>query len=245
MKHRLQIRLHAPPQAACPRPRAAHSPCRLSICFPVKHRLQIRPHAPPQVACPRPRATHSPRRLPICFPVKHRLQIRPHAPPQAACLRPHAGACTIFRRPFHAGDSSSSIAQRRRLQPNRSGRLFNLPSHALRPCADACTIFWRPFHAGDSSPVGPIACPTRLTLDLLFTGANPSFLADSDSVSMAQSNIAHSSNSFTYLTKSLPIGSWILDSSTSDHISGNPSLFSTLVSPSTPSKVTLANGSQT
>ncbi|KAG8661186.1 hypothetical protein MANES_02G216010v8 [Manihot esculenta] len=62
---------------------------------------------------------------------------------------------------------------------------------------------------------------------------------------MAQSNIAHSRNSFTYLTKSLPIGSWILDSSASDHISVSPSLFSTLVSPSTPSKVTLANGSQT
>ncbi|KAG8639966.1 hypothetical protein MANES_13G009802v8 [Manihot esculenta] len=58
-------------------------------------------------------------------------------------------------------------------------------------------------------------------------------------------SIAHSGNSVACLTKSSPVGPWILDSGASDHISSNHNLFSTLISPSTPSKVTLANGSQT
>ncbi|XP_043806179.1 uncharacterized protein LOC122721713 [Manihot esculenta] len=127
--------------------------------------------------------------------------------------------------PASPGDSDSSPAG-----PVTCSACLHMPSGHARTRAPS---FRRPFHAGDSSPA-------------LLGAGNPSPAdSDSDSISIAQSNIAHSGNSFAYLTKSLPIGLWILDCGASDHISGNLSLFSTLVSPSTPSKLTLANGSQT
>ena len=57
--------------------------------------------------------------------------------------------------------------------------------------------------------------------------------------------VAHTGKSTVCLSQSLPIGSWLLDSGASDHIAGNPSLFSTITQPKIPHYITLANGSKT
>ena len=57
--------------------------------------------------------------------------------------------------------------------------------------------------------------------------------------------MAQSSNLVAFVSQSSTLGSWILDSSASDHMTGNQSLFSQLsFSDSLPS-VTLTNGSKT
>ena len=58
-------------------------------------------------------------------------------------------------------------------------------------------------------------------------------------------SVAQTGNTSTCLTHTSSLGPWILDSSASDHISGNKDLFSSLTTTSTLPTVTLTNGSQT
>jgi len=78
---------------------------------------------------------------------------------------------------------------------------------------------------------------------ILLTGVDYNEYLQYQIAKQQSSSSAHSGNSFACLTSSLT-GPLILDSDASDHISGNKSLFSSLVSPPVLSKVTLANGSQ-
>ena len=58
-------------------------------------------------------------------------------------------------------------------------------------------------------------------------------------------SVAQTSNASVCLTHTSSLGPWILDFSTSDHISSNKDLFSSLTTTSTLPTVTLANGFQT
>ena len=57
--------------------------------------------------------------------------------------------------------------------------------------------------------------------------------------------VAQTGNAFACLTHTSSLGLWILDSGTSDRISGNKDLFSSLTTTLTLPTITLANGSQT
>ncbi|KAL6321521.1 hypothetical protein AAG906_019701 [Vitis piasezkii] len=57
--------------------------------------------------------------------------------------------------------------------------------------------------------------------------------------------VAQTGNASACLTHTSSLGPWILDSGTSDHISGNKDLFSSITTTSALLTVTLANGSQT
>lgn len=57
--------------------------------------------------------------------------------------------------------------------------------------------------------------------------------------------IAHTGNPTVCLSQSSPTGPWILDSGASDHVAGNPSLFSKISQPTTAHHITLADGSKT
>ena len=63
--------------------------------------------------------------------------------------------------------------------------------------------------------------------------------------SASVASVAHTGNVSTCLTHTSSLGPWILDSSASDHISGNKDFFSSLTTTLTLPTVTLANGSQT
>ncbi|RVW61822.1 Retrovirus-related Pol polyprotein from transposon TNT 1-94 [Vitis vinifera] len=61
----------------------------------------------------------------------------------------------------------------------------------------------------------------------------------------SESPYGYNGNASTCLTHTSSLGPWILDSGTSDHISGNKYLFSSITTTSTLPTVTLTNGSQT
>lgn len=62
--------------------------------------------------------------------------------------------------------------------------------------------------------------------------------------SSSSATVAQTGNSTVCYSHSTPVGSWVLDSGASDHLTGNPSFFSNLSSPKTTHHVTLANGSK-
>ena len=61
----------------------------------------------------------------------------------------------------------------------------------------------------------------------------------------SSATIAHTGNSTVCLSQSASVGSWIIDSGASNHLAGNPSLFSKLSFPKTTHHITLADGSKT
>ena len=63
--------------------------------------------------------------------------------------------------------------------------------------------------------------------------------------SASVASVAQTGNAFFCLTHTSSLGPWILDSGTSDRISGNKDLFSSLTITPSLSTVTLASGSQT
>ncbi|RVX13353.1 Retrovirus-related Pol polyprotein from transposon RE1 [Vitis vinifera] len=63
--------------------------------------------------------------------------------------------------------------------------------------------------------------------------------------SASVASVAQTGNTSTCLTHTSSLGPWILDSGTSDHISGNKDLFSSITTTSALPTVTLANDSQT
>ncbi|MCI14059.1 hypothetical protein A2U01_0035186, partial [Trifolium medium] len=67
------------------------------------------------------------------------------------------------------------------------------------------------------------------------------FLLDVMELSAA-ATLAHVGDSTACLSHS--VGSWILDSSASDHVVGNPSLISNMLPPKIPHNITLPNGSK-
>ena len=58
-------------------------------------------------------------------------------------------------------------------------------------------------------------------------------------------SIAHTGNSSVCVSQSSPLGPWVLDSSASDHVTGNKNRFSTLSTSGFLLSTTAANGSQT
>ena len=71
------------------------------------------------------------------------------------------------------------------------------------------------------------------------------FLRYQAAKSASVASVAQTGNASACLTHTSFLGPWILDSSASDHISGNKDLFSSLTTTPTLPTVTLANGSQT
>ena len=63
--------------------------------------------------------------------------------------------------------------------------------------------------------------------------------------SASVASVAQTGNASTCRTHTSSLGPWILDSGSSDHISGKKDLFSSLTTTTTLPTVTLANGSQT
>ena len=64
-------------------------------------------------------------------------------------------------------------------------------------------------------------------------------------VSVAQPDVSVASNSFTCVSRSSPLGSWVIDSGASDHITSNKSLLSDIVYSQSLLAITLADGIQT
>jgi len=62
-------------------------------------------------------------------------------------------------------------------------------------------------------------------------------------LSSSMTFVAHTSTSFASLTQSLSFGPWVFDSSATDHITSNKSVFSSLSSPDNLPSVRMANGS--
>lgn len=76
------------------------------------------------------------------------------------------------------------------------------------------------------------------------TNKDESLQGNKSAFSNATSLEPQSGNSSVCFSQSLPSTSWILDSGASDHIAGNPSLFSNLSSTKSPHFITLADGSK-
>ncbi|KAJ9671200.1 hypothetical protein PVL29_027268 [Vitis rotundifolia] len=100
----------------------------------------------------------------------------------------------------------------------------------------------RTTHVAQSSDPQPSQPPSSSTSqDISLTDGE----YDQATKSTFVASIAQTSNASAYLTHTSSLGPWILDSSASDHISGNKDFFSSITTTSALPTVTLANGSQT
>ncbi|KAJ9707045.1 hypothetical protein PVL29_002162 [Vitis rotundifolia] len=97
-------------------------------------------------------------------------------------------------------------------------------------------------HVAQSSDPQPPQPPSSSTSqDISLTDSEYDQATKSTSVAF----VAQTGNASACLTHTSSLGPWILDSSASDHISGNKDIFSSITTTSALPTVTLANGSQT
>ncbi|KAJ9692791.1 hypothetical protein PVL29_011738 [Vitis rotundifolia] len=93
--------------------------------------------------------------------------------------------------------------------------------------------------SSDPQPLPPPSSSTSQDISLTDSGY------DQATKSASITSVAQTGNASACLTHTSSLGPWILDSGTSDHISGNKDLFSSITTTSVLPTVTLANGSQT
>ncbi|KAJ9698075.1 hypothetical protein PVL29_007267 [Vitis rotundifolia] len=93
--------------------------------------------------------------------------------------------------------------------------------------------------SSDPQPPQPPSSSTSQDISLTDSGY------DQATKSASVASVAQTGNSSACLSHTSSLGPWILDSSASDHISGNKDLFSSITTTSALPTVTLANGSQT
>ncbi|KAJ9701000.1 hypothetical protein PVL29_006370 [Vitis rotundifolia] len=94
--------------------------------------------------------------------------------------------------------------------------------------------------AQSSNPQPPLPSSSSTSQDISLTDSE----YDQATKSASVASVAQTGNASAYLIHTSSLGPWILDSSTSDHISGNKDLFSPITTTSALPTVTLANGSQ-
>ena len=104
-------------------------------------------------------------------------------------------------------------------------------------------------HMVQSNGAGILPLPGTSSNCITLTGSEyeeyAQFQAAKQQAQQQSSSLQHSSTSIACLSQSSTGTPWILDSGASDHISGNETLFSTLIPTLDSSTVTLANGSET